>query len=126
MPLALVPGGAAQRHALVQGAVVADFGSFANHHAHAVVDEDAPAQRGAGVDFNAGETARQLRGEPSQPFEATAPKPVGQPMHQHSMKARVEGDHLPATAHSRIAFKNDVDLLANSVQHQESLSKWAR
>ena len=33
--------GAAQRHALVDGAAVADFRGLADHHAHAVVDEHA-------------------------------------------------------------------------------------
>jgi hypothetical protein len=47
--------GAAQGHALVDRALVAHLGRFADHHAHAVVDEHPPAHGGAGVDLDAGE-----------------------------------------------------------------------
>jgi hypothetical protein len=40
--------GAAQGHALVDGAVVADHGGLADHHAEAVVDEHAPADGAPG------------------------------------------------------------------------------
>ena len=54
MALAGVLAGAAQRHAVVEGAVVADHGGLAEHDAHAVVDEQAPADPGTGVDLDAG------------------------------------------------------------------------
>ena len=40
--------GAAQRHALIQQHIVADFGGFADHHAHAVIDEEAAADAAPG------------------------------------------------------------------------------
>src|SRR5512135_3241873 len=43
MALAMLPGSAAQGHAVIHGHVVADLGRLADHHAHAVVDEEAPA-----------------------------------------------------------------------------------
>ena len=55
--LALFPGGAAQGHAMVERAVVADFGGFADHHTHAVIDEEAPADLGARMDLDAGQKA---------------------------------------------------------------------
>ena len=70
---ALVQRGAAQRHALVDGAVVADLGGLADDHAHAVVDEHAPADGGAGMDLDAGEKARQVRDEAPQPAQAAPP-----------------------------------------------------
>ena len=39
---------AAERHALVDGRVVADLGGLADHHAEAMVDEHAPADRAPG------------------------------------------------------------------------------
>ena len=44
---------ASEGHPLVKQATVADFGRFADHHPHAVVDEHAVADAGTGVDFNA-------------------------------------------------------------------------
>ena len=60
MALAGVLAGAAQRHAVVDGAVVADHGGLAEHDAHAVVDEQAPADPGTGVDLDAGLVAAVL------------------------------------------------------------------
>ena len=56
--------GAPQGDALVQQAAVPDFGGFADHHSHAVVDEHAVADAGARMDFDAGETAAQLAEQP--------------------------------------------------------------
>src|SRR5579871_2678528 len=43
----------AQRHALVHKHVLADFGGFADHHAHAVVDKTSPANGRPGMNFDA-------------------------------------------------------------------------
>ena len=56
--------GAAQGHALVEVAVVADLRRLADDDAHAVVDEEALADLGAGVDLDAGEEAADVRDEP--------------------------------------------------------------
>ena len=61
MPLASLFAGAAQRDALVEGHVVADLGGFADDHAHAVIDEEAPADLGAGMDLDSGDPSRDLR-----------------------------------------------------------------
>jgi hypothetical protein len=88
MPLgALVERGAAQRDALVDGAAVADLGRLADHHAHAVVDEHALTDLGAGVDLDARQPAREVRGEaPSQP--AVRPEPVRQPVQHQRVQTR--------------------------------------
>ena len=52
MALALLLAGSAQRHALVQQYIVADLGGFADHGAHAVVDEAAPSNLRAGMDLD--------------------------------------------------------------------------
>ena len=63
VPLALLLAGAAQGHALVEQNVVADFGGLADHHAHAVVDEEPAADRRAGMDLDARQGAAELRNE---------------------------------------------------------------
>src|SRR3546814_10176241 len=45
MSLALVPADTAERHAVIEGDVLADLRSFTNDHAHAVIDEKAPPDR---------------------------------------------------------------------------------
>ena len=46
---------------MVEHHVVADLGGLADHDAHAVVDEEASADRRAGMDLDAGQPARDLR-----------------------------------------------------------------
>ena len=88
MALAALAAGAAQRHALVEQHVVADLGGFADHHAGAVVDEEAAADGGAGVDLDLGEEAADLRNHARQQRHAPAVKPVGQAVRQDGVKAR--------------------------------------
>src|SRR5919108_1968778 len=54
---------AAESHPLVNRAAIADFGGLADDHAHAVVDEDAGADLGAGMDLDPGKPAPDMRGE---------------------------------------------------------------
>ena len=88
MALALLAARAAQRDALVQQHVVADFGGLADHHAHAVIDEEAAADGGAGVDFDAGEKAADLRNHARQQRHVPAVQPVRQAVRQDGVKAR--------------------------------------
>ena len=60
MPLAFLAARTAQRHVLVQQHVIADFGGFADHHTHAMVDKKTPANGGAGMDFDAGHKTGEL------------------------------------------------------------------
>ena len=52
---AFVPGGAAQRDAVVERDIVADYGGFPDHHAGAMVDEEAAANGGTGVNVDVGQ-----------------------------------------------------------------------
>ena len=54
---ALVQRSATQRHAMVDGAAVADFGCFANDHSHPVVKEHPFADHGARMDLDPREPA---------------------------------------------------------------------
>ena len=54
MPLFFLEAGAAERDALVDENVVADFRGLAHHDAHPVVDEQATADFSAGMDFDSG------------------------------------------------------------------------
>ena len=51
---------AAQGDSLVKQHVVPNDGGLADDHAHAVIDEEAPPDGGAGVDLNAGQRARNV------------------------------------------------------------------
>jgi hypothetical protein len=79
MALALVPGRAAQGDAVIQRAFVLDHRRLADHHAHAVVDEHAAADRRSRMDLDAGNPAREMGQRTRQPAHAMHPTASGKP-----------------------------------------------
>ena len=59
--LAALLAGAAQGYALVHRDIVPDDRRFADDHAHAVVDEQSPADGRAGVNLDPGQKAANVR-----------------------------------------------------------------
>jgi hypothetical protein len=113
MPLrALVERGPAQGHTLVDRAVVADLRRLADHDAHAVVDEDAPADRRAGVDLDAGEKPRQMRDESPEPTQTVYPAPMRTPVQDERMQPGVAGQHFPGRARCRITRPYAIDVFS--------------
>ena len=58
--------GAAQSDTVVDGAVVPDLTGLTEHDAHAVINEQASADGGTGVDLDAGAAAAMLADPPGQ------------------------------------------------------------
>ena len=67
----------AQGYPVVQHHTIADVGGFTNDHSHAVVDKKAPTDGGTGVDFHAGEKARELGEDARREFQSAFPQDVG-------------------------------------------------
>src|SRR6266498_351558 len=76
MALASLLAGAAERHALVQRDPIADLARLADHHTHAVVDEETPADRRAGMDLDTGEESANLRDQPWYEWNMARPQGV--------------------------------------------------
>ena len=98
MALAGILAGAAQCHAVVDGAVVADHGGLAEHDAHAVVDEQAPADPGTGVDLDAGFVAAVLADPAGKEKVPVLIQPVGNAVVDQDMEAGVQQDDLQHAA----------------------------
>ena len=102
MALARLPPGLegepAQGDAVVDQHVVADLRRFADHHAHAVVDEEPPADPGAGMDLDAGDEAAGVRDHARRGPQAEAVERV-----RHAMRS---APHAPR--HSRSAPPSQV------------------
>ena len=86
--------GAAERHALIQGHVVADLGGLADHHPHPVVDDEARADLRRRVDLDPGHRARERRDQPRQQRHAGAVQRVREPMGEQRVQARPRGEDL--------------------------------
>src|SRR5690606_10919849 len=117
--LSLVPGGATQGNAVVQGAVVADFGGFTDHHAHTMVNKKTPADGGAGVNFETGKPAADGRHPARQPYKASQPQPVRQPVMHNSMQTRVSGQHFKGIAGGRVALEYAGDVFTQVTDTQD-------
>src|SRR5512135_3391387 len=117
MALAMLPGGAAQRHAVIHGHIVADLRRLADHHTHAMVDEEAPANRRARMDLDAGKPAREMRDETGQPFQLPMPQRVGQAVEDTRVQSGIAGQHLKRGACRRIPVENAGYVFPDILKH---------
>ena len=108
---------AAQGDPLVEQAVVADHAGFADHHAHAVVDEHPLADAGAGVDFYAGGQPAELAHEPGHQGQAQAPKFVAEAMQGEGMEPRITEQDFQGAAGGRVPFLNDRQVGPKCLEH---------
>ena len=83
-----------ERHAVIERAVVALLGRFTDDDAHAMVDEDATADSGAGVNFNAGQVACQLADEPRQKKTLMVVQKMRNLVRDQHMKAGIQDNDL--------------------------------
>src|SRR5690606_16293223 len=102
---------------MVQGDVIADLGSLANHYAHAMVDKETPADGRARMDLDAGQPATERRNKARQHLPVALPQPMRQAVKQYRVQARVVEQHLKAVACRRVAMKYRLDILANALEH---------
>jgi len=96
--LAGVLAGAAEGHAVVDGAVVADLRRLAEDDAHAVVDEQAAADLRAGVNLDAGLMPTPLADPAGEEKVLVQKQPVGNAVVDQDMEAGIQQDDLQHTA----------------------------
>ena len=123
MPLAVPAPPAAERHAVVEHDVVADPRRLADHHAHPVIDEEAPADARARVDLDAGEEARELRQEPRRRAQTRPPQPVGHPVRPDRVQPGVRERDLEAAARGRVVPACVADVLARPEDRHSAQSR---
>lgn len=126
MALAGIPGDPAEGHTVIKGHIVADLGGLADHHATAMIDEEAPANGGAGMDVDLADEPRQKAQQPGQIAPAPAPQSMGQAMDQQGMDAGIGGEHLEMGAGSGISTKHAAHILAQQLEQPRSAGGSAR
>jgi hypothetical protein len=102
MTLAAFAARAAQRDALVEQNVVTDFGRLANDDAEAVVDKEALADLGAGVNFNARQQPSKVGHETSHDVQTLLVQTVRQTMEENSVQTGVTEQDFQAALGGRI------------------------
>ena len=119
MPLSLFLAGTTQRDALIDQHVVADLCSLADDDARAVVDEEAAADGGAGVDLDPGQEAAELRDDPRHQRHSPTVQPVSEPVQENRMKSGVAQEDLDDAFRGWIFAKNRIDLFPHGTKHFE-------
>ena len=117
MALAGLLAGAAESHTLIEQAVVADLGGFAYHDAHAVVDDEALADFGAGVDLDARLVPRALGDVAREEFVVVLVAPVRYLVVLRCPYARVQQQYLQGAARGGVAGFVGGDGLSQVVEH---------
>jgi hypothetical protein len=108
---------AAEGNPLVKRDVVPDFRRFADHDAHRMIDEQAAADAGAGMDLDTGEDTRELRNHPCRQKKPVSPGGLGDPMHEDGVQARIAQQNLQLRSGGRVAGGDAGDVFANTLEH---------
>jgi hypothetical protein len=82
-----------------------------------MVNEDAMADGGAGVNLNASEKTRQMGGKAAKEAEAMEPEPMGQTMDPDGVEPRITEKNLQPAAGCRISGKDRLNILTHSGKH---------
>src|SRR5208283_5697575 len=104
MPFAGRPAGAAQRDAVVHRHIVADRRGLPDHHARAMIDEEAAADRRGRMDVHVGHQAREPRQHTGTEAQLDLPQTMRHTMDQHRVHAGVGEQDLRHVARGRVAL----------------------
>ena len=108
---------AAQRHAVIDRAVVANNGRLTDHHTHAVVDEDAAADACGRMNFNAGEKAADMAHPTGKTVPSLDPAPVCGAVKRQRVQPRIAENHLPGTESGRVSLENGPHIFLDALKH---------
>ena len=114
--------GTAESDALIEGDVAADDGGFADDDAGGVVDEEAAAEQGSGVDVDAGEEAAELGEDAGGKAQFGAPEGVADAVSPDGPEAGVTEEDFEAGARSRIALQDGADVFAYALEEFHEIS----
>ena len=115
MALAGFVAGAAERNALVEHAVVAHDGGFADDDAHGVVDKEMLADLCSGMNLDAGDVAGDLREHTGERAMSMLPQPVLGHMVPLGVQAGVGQEDDQTVLRSGVLRLDGFDVLANGI-----------
>ena len=89
------------------------IGGLADYHPHSVVNEQAPADAGSGMNFDSGEETCALREPAAEQEKTVVPEPVIDPIEPKRMQAGIAQEHFEAGLCRGITLEDGGDVLAN-------------
>jgi len=117
MALAGLRAGTAERDTLVDRDVGAYLRGLPDHHAGGVVDEQAGAEPGRGVDLDTGQYPGQFRGQPREQPGVPVPEPAADPVAPDRVHAGIAQDDRQSRAGGRIPVHGRPDVMPQGCQH---------
>ena len=120
MPLALVPAGSTQRHALIESDIIADLGCLADHDAHAVIDKETTTDLCARMNLDPGQPTAERRHQTPQPFPAHPPAGMRDTVQPDGMQAWIASQHLKGIARRRITMEYALNVFPHTLEHHSS------
>ncbi len=97
---------------MIEGAVIADLGGLADHDAHAVVNEQTAADRGARMDLDPRRHPSDMRDKAARKIPATHPQPMRHAVEEQCLEAGITQHDFKARPGRGIARKRCVNLVA--------------
>lgn len=107
--------GAAERDALVEHAVVAHDGGFADDDAHGVVDKEALADLCGGMNLDAGDVAGDLREHTGERAMSMLPEPMLGYVVPLGVQARIGKEDDQTALRGGVLRLDGLDVLANGI-----------
>src|SRR5262249_53915641 len=89
---------------------------LADHDPHAMVDEETAADRGAGMDLDAGRDPADMRQEAARQPPVGAPQPVGQAIDHEGMEAGIAQHDLGPRPGGGVPRQNAVNVVAELLE----------
>ncbi len=116
MTLEAATGTASEGDLVVHEDVVAHDGGLANHHTHAVIDEEPAADAGARMDLDPRRETRPLADEPSKWLQCggATPQLMRHPVHPDGVDAGIGDRHLQLAPRSRILAHGSFEVLGHA------------
>jgi hypothetical protein len=113
--------GTAKGDSLIYGAVVTDFGGFADYDSGAVVDKNSAADFCRRMYFNAGASANNLGKSAGGEFKAVVPKPKGRTVPHYCVKSGIEKQNLEGGRRRRVSVTDCVNIFFKTGKHEGCL-----
>lgn len=109
--------GAAESDALIEEAIITDFGGFADDDAHSVIDEKTAADGGAGMNFDAGEPASGLGNQAGDERDAGPVEGICKAVEEDGVDAGVTEKNLGDAFGGGVFAEDGFDLFLKGSEH---------
>src|SRR4030043_254745 len=108
---------AAQHHAFINQAVVADLGGLPDYPPHPMVDEESPADFCTGMDLNSCEPTAEMGNQTGSCKPSPLIEGMGNTVEPNGMEARITEKNFHSVFRCRISVFNGSDVFLKALPH---------